>query len=458
MASIAGNQFGRDVQRSARAGTRPEGGTVSDAFRAANDPNRIEHKLAYTRNLQIAIFAISAIGVVPLYLIVFAHFDPLFLNYRFYLAGAQLATLLVINCISWLSWRKMHRGYLKMLQVHDHSIDELANRVSGQQALSKEMHGARPYLEVLRHQIGDAIRESESEIAAAIEEIGLLAKHSQEQRTRIGQSVESGKALTESVHLRVEENRQIMAALEAHMGDQACQLHGNYEHIRALAEEVAALKPFVEVISSIAQQTSLLALNAEIEAARAGNAGRGFAVVAGEVRALAKRSTSAAADIGDKLTAASAKVAGEMEAAKRTLEEKQGQDELRKMMSDLAGMQREFSGNSLLLLQVISEVDEGYETGVLRLTEALGHIQFQDVIRQRLDHVQESLVQMRDHLTGIESNLVDPQWNGQFSTSFETLLAGHRDRYRMLSQVLTHNAIVEIESEPGNANTSIELF
>jgi len=375
------------------------------------------------------------------------------------IAGSlALFGLLPVLIVEWVNWKGAKSAISEMWAFGKLNFDEVSRSLAIYKTIEVDLKDCKPYIDVMHQQIAGAMTESESEITALIEQLNLLSAQSSQQVERITQSVQGGKALSDATHRRVERNQNLISKLEARLVEQAGEMRGNYEQIRLLAEDVKALTPIIQIISSIAKQTSLLALNAGIEAARAGNAGRGFSVVANEVRELSKRSTSAAEEIGEKLNATAHKVEEKMAEAQQALEEKHGQDELQQLVGDLTAMQKDFSQSSKLQLEMVFDLEAGHQLGVKHLLEAMGHLQFQDMMRQRMEHVQEALVEMRDHLLRLTETQDRPGWDGLFETNFKTLQETQLSKYRMASQTLTHHAVSGGDVNEDHSRPAIEMF
>jgi methyl-accepting chemotaxis protein len=338
------------------------------------------------------------------------------------------------------------------------NFGDMARTIDRGKVLQNEARDCGLFTDVLREQIGDSLAESEREVIAAIDQMSRLIERSNQQKKHIADSVASGKRLTEATRLKIESNKELVGAVQMELDAHLTETRSNFARITELSGGVCALTPLIKVISSIATQTNVLALNAEIEAARAGGAGRGFSVVAMEVRKLAAHSTKAAAEISEKINATCEKVQTELSNAQEKLDQKEADAAMSHFAGDLDAMQQEFESNSQLLLEVIAEVDSSYGEMVTRLSDAMGHIQFQDVMRQRMGHVQDALQELRDHIVALAEKPDDAGWEGQLNQTFKGMLNAQLSRYRMASQTATHLAVAGGSAKANYAAPAIELF
>ncbi|MGA4321239.1 methyl-accepting chemotaxis protein [Ectopseudomonas hydrolytica] len=129
----------------------------------------------------------------------------------------------------------------------------------------------------------DQVATAMSQMTATVHEVARNAEAAAASTAQADRRVDTGSQVVRQTLQRIEQLAQAMNATTA--------------SIQRLSQDTQRIDAVLEVIKSVAEQTNLLALNAAIEAARAGEQGRGFAVVADEVRALAKRTQQSTAEI-----------------------------------------------------------------------------------------------------------------------------------------------------------------
>lgn len=309
---------------------------------------------------------------------------------------ALLLLLLGGGLASWLQWQHWQRQQVQAhaeVQALRQQLQELRQPTAFLHSLEAVVDGAVPrwshHIDIVREQTEEAIAALTSRFHGIIERLN----HSLD---------ESGKSAAHGdVMAVIDDTRQQLHAMLASLQQTLSERQGIVDEFSRLGQYTTVLVEMAQEVAEIANQTNLLALNAAIEAARAGEAGRGFAVVADEVRKLSTQSGATGANIRAKVEEINSAMARALTSASRMSE--QDQRITSHTEETIGQVVNRFNSVAQTLEQSRQRLSDESVQVRGEMEDVLFHLQFQDRVSQILGAVRGDLQRLAARLNEAEA-------------------------------------------------------
>ncbi len=372
-------------------------------------------------------------------------------------AAAVLVGFLAQQALSVVRYRDPTYGAENAL----HKAREEAARRREAAATVSESLGQVPHLNsILVGQLGAVTTQTESAAFSIVERLQAVDTVVQDLDQCVQTFSQESGEIVEAASARATRNQQTLVALQGYIHRRLANVGEDREHVRSALAEAKSLGQFVKLVHDISNQTNLLALNAAIEAARAGEAGRGFAVVADEVRKLAGQTDQAVLKISDGI----GRVVSTIEAQFREQLDKSISDAEDQALRTVAEQFDEVSRSYTLLIEHEGRILAAFRESSSRLTEmfmeTMASVQFQDVTRQQVGHVIEALQRLDEHVLKLADCLTDkasvadiPAMTEQIDRLFESyVMQSQRDEH------VRHSGTRPPPAAGADSGPAVELF